>query len=103
MSFRKSVTMLGLVAACWEMVFILLYLSNTLGRLNQGVSNVVMGGATICGLVSALTCYFPLYLKNRFNWTGERQGIPVALSFILLFSGLGISWLVSVANWIGSM
>jgi hypothetical protein len=88
--FRKSTTTLGLVAICWEALFIVLYFSTLLGRMNQGMANVIMDGAAICGIVSALTCYFPLFLKSRFHWTGERQSIPVAISFVLPFFGLGI-------------
>lgn len=94
--FRKSITTLGLIATGWELIFVVLFLSSMLPRL-------IMDGALVCGVVSALACYFPLYLKDRFNWIGEREWIPVALSFVILFLGLGISSFVLMVGWIGSM
>lgn len=100
---KRSIIICGLNAICWEFVFLVSYFSSVLGRINQGVAAVMMDGAAICGILSAVTCYFPMFLKHRFNWNNERQGVPVAASFLLLFTGLGICWLVVTMNWIGTM
>lgn len=104
--FGKSVTALCCAALCWQAVFFVLYVSTILGWIgewNPNIAGFIMNGAGVCGVVMALTCYFPWFWRHRFQWTGDRLGIPVAISFVLLFIGLGVSAFVVTAHWIGSM
>jgi hypothetical protein len=101
--FRKSVIVIGFVAFSWQIIFIVLYLSMVLPRMNSHVSDAIMTGAAVCGVIGTLTCYFPYFLKDQIDWMTKREGSSVAISFALLFFSFAITLLVLTATWIGSM
>lgn len=101
--FRNSIIIVGIIAVSWQVLFIVLYLSLVFPRINSSVAEVIMNGAGVCGVIGALTCYFPLFLKHKLHWAEKHDGLPVMISFLLLFFSLGITLLVLTAHWIGSM
>jgi hypothetical protein len=100
---REAVIILGSISLAWQVGFLILYLSTLLPAFGEDIADIIMIGAAVCGFIGALTCYFPYLLRNRVSWLHKREGLSVALSFVVLFFSLGIVILVLGAFWIGSM
>lgn len=99
----RLVVLVGAFATSWQIVFLVLYFSSLLVLLPPSLASVIMQGAAVMGALGIITCYFPHLVRERFSWLKHKDGLSVALSFVVMFLGMGSVSLVLSADWISSM